>query len=152
MYIFEHQCKQISWQYAINLFKSMPRHHALSSTKIYFTKQDLILINLIFPFPLRKSSMILCLLSLFQRLTLQSCTTGAWQFFLGASSLFAHVKVEDGTWTFEHEFLKKLLISNVYLKEMPLAGHLYRVMTTGYPGSLTFDLWPRPGMKWLKKR
>ena len=32
--------------------------------------------------------------------------------------------VEDRTWTFEHEFLKKLLISYVYLKEMPLAGHL----------------------------
>ncbi len=43
------------------------------------------------------------------------------------------VKVEDGTWTFEHEFLKKLLISNVYLKEMPLAGHLYRVTMQKVP-------------------
>ena len=37
------------------------------------------------------------------------------------------LKVQDGTWTFEHEFLKKLLMSNVYLKDIPLAGHLYRV-------------------------
>ncbi len=25
------------------------------------------------------------------------------------------IKVQDGTWTFEHEFLKKLLMCNVYL-------------------------------------
>ncbi len=30
------------------------------------------------------------------------------------------IKVEDGVWTFEHEFVKKLLISNVYLQEIPI--------------------------------
>ncbi len=34
---------------------------------------------------------------------------------------------------FEHEFLKKLLMSNVYLKDMPLAGHLYRVTMQKVP-------------------
>ncbi len=47
------------------------------------------------------------------------------------------IKVQDGTWTFEHEFLKKLLMGNVYLKDIPLAGHLYRVSMQKVPQILS---------------
>ncbi len=46
-----------------------------------------------------------------------------WEPLLTCMVLGQQFKVDDGTWTFEHEFLKKLLISNVYLKEMPLGKH-----------------------------
>ncbi len=42
-------------------------------------------------------------------------------------------KVQDGTWTFEHEFFRKLLTSNVYIKGMPLTGHLDRVTMQKVP-------------------
>ena len=50
-------------------------------------------------------------------------------------------KVEDGAWTFEHKFLKRLLISDVYPKEMPLGGHLYGVTMQKVPQILR----QRPG-------
>ena len=42
-------------------------------------------------------------------------------------------KVQDGTWTFEHKILKKLLKSNAYLKDMPLAAHLHGVTMQKVP-------------------
>ncbi len=55
--------------------------------------------------------------------------------YMGVIINFGYIplKVEDGTLTFEHKFLKKLPISNVYLKEMPLAGHLYKVTMQKVP-------------------
>ena len=56
-----------------------------------------------------------------------------WHLTSASNKVYRNVKVQDGTWTFEHKFLKKLLMSNVYLKDMPLAGHLYRVTMQKVP-------------------
>ena len=56
----------------------------------------------------------------------------------GSSTSKCHnVKVQDGMWTFEHDSLKKLLMSNVYPKNIPLAGHLYRLTMQKVPQILS---------------
>ena len=65
--------------------------------------------------------------------------------------------MQDGTWTFEHEFFKKLLMGNVHQKDIPLAGHLYKVTMKKVPLILRHKIGKNqnknhvfPIKKWLK--